>query len=95
MDSIRDIIRKAVNQAFKDNNLDREQFNHDGTFFNCTSIRASVIFDKCSIPKQFVVVGLGVHLDGDWEVVQFQHMTDNFDGIDAMNEADAFLLAGK
>ena len=95
MDTIRDVIRKAVNQAFVDNRVEREDFNHDVTCFNETSIRAAVVFDKSSMPREFIMVGLGATIDDQWKVVRFQHNTGNHDGIDAMNDVDSFLRTGK
>ncbi len=89
--TIKDAIEEAVKKAMEDR--DRSKWEHDITCFNCTGIRAAVVYDSGSVEKEFIVIGLKPNLDGEWKVVEFTHMGigDGKDAIDAILEANAFI----
>ena len=93
--TVMDVIKEAIEKAFKKNNLDIDKFNHDITSFNSTGTKAIAIYENGdSIERIFVIVGLQPNLDGEWFATYFKDPRKGvgyMDGIDAMCDADAFL----
>jgi len=89
-------IEKAVKAKFLEQKLNKEEFSQNITSFDCVAQRAMVIFDDCRLERTYILVGLCVNANKDWEVIYFKNSAEtigagHFDGIDAMSDADTFL----
>ena len=87
-------MNEAIKKAFKNNGLDRENFNHDITAFNHDATKCMIVYDNGEMcEKLFILVGL-IIVDGEWKEVYFKDNKHNlgcYDGIDAMCYASCWL----
>ena len=89
--SLRDGIHIKAKQAFKDKGFDINDYERDLTAFDETGKRAVVVFDTGKTPHDYIVIGFW-RVDTFWTVAVFKHSDNPYDGIDAMNDANTFLL---
>jgi hypothetical protein len=95
--TVSDVIQEAIEKAFDDNGVDIDKFSHDMTAFSSTGVRAMAIYDDCELEKTFILVGLSATVDKSYKVIYFKNTSEgvgvgHYDGIDAMSDAETFLM---
>jgi len=98
MNKVMEVIQQTVERTFDERGLDIDKFNHDITSFDVTNTQAMVIYDNGELERIFILIGLMPNPDNEkeWRVVYFKNTEEgagagNYDGLDAMSDANAFL----